>query len=76
MVIFDLLGLAIGLSLNPMPGTDCILPNGVDWMAPKPGWMEGVLTTVGCRGYGGAAVAMGRRSGCSSSSSSSSSTSK
>lgn len=52
MVIFDLLGLAIGLSLNPMPGTDCILPNGVDWMAPKPGWMEGVLTTVGCQHQG------------------------
>lgn len=43
-------GLAIGLSPKPMPCTEWTLVRGVDWMAPKPGWIEGVLTTVGWRG--------------------------
>ncbi len=66
-------GLAIGLSPKPIPGTEWILVKGVDWMAPKPGWIEGVLTTVGWRGVdnAGGMTVMGRGSGCSSSSSSS-----
>lgn len=43
-------GLAIGLSPKPMPCTGWTLVRGVDWIAPKPGWIEGVLTTVGWRG--------------------------
>ena len=65
-------GLAIGLSPKPMLGTEGIFGSGVDWMAPKPGWIEGVLTTVGCRGVdniGATAVIGGGCSGCSSSSS-------
>lgn len=66
-------GLAIGLSPKPTPGTEWILVKGVDWMAPKPGWIEGVLTTVGWRGVDNAVgiTVKGRGSGCSSSSSSS-----
>lgn len=66
-------GLAIGLSPKPIPWTEWSLVKGVDWMAPKPGWIEGVLTTVGWRGVAntGGMTGMGRGSGCRSSSSSS-----
>lgn len=42
-------------------------------MAPNAGWIEGVLTTVGCRGVDkvGGMTGKGKASGCSSSSSSS-----
>lgn len=72
-VLIDSPGLGIGLSPKPRPGPgpDWILARGVDWMAPNPGWIEGVLTTVGWRGVekGGGMTGVGKASGWSSSSS-------
>lgn len=65
----------MGLRPSPRPSPGCTLVKGVDWMAPKPGRMEGVLTTVGWRGTEAAWDMMGKGRGKGSSSSSSSSSS-